>query len=158
MSEGTAKNRFFKDRYAVSMASGRSGGMSVVYRGIDLDSPGTSVAVKVFRQTLDPKESTLLAEAFKRETAALKELQHPNIVRLIDFGIDSATHETFLVLEWIERSLLDHLAASRPTSWPVFYDQVGRPLVEGLAFGACLGRCLQRSALDDLQGRRCGRP
>lgn len=72
--------------------------MSVVCRGTDLDSPGTSVAVKVFRQTLDPKESSLLAEAFKRETAALKELQYPNIARQFDFGIDIATHETFLVL------------------------------------------------------------
>ncbi len=131
--------------------------MSVVYRGTDLDSPGTSVAVKVFRQTLDPKESTLLAEAFKRETAALKELQHPNIVRLIDFGIDSTTNETFLVLEWIERSLLDHLAASRPASWPVFYDQVGRPLVEGLAFAHsryCIHRDVKpANILCDADGR-----
>ena len=131
--------------------------MSVVYRGTDLDSPGTSVAVKVFRQTLDPKENTLLAEAFKRETAALKELQHPNIVRLIDFGVDSATNETFLVLEWIERSLLDHLAASRSASWPVFYDQVGRPLVEGLAFAHsryCIHRDVKpANILCDAEGR-----
>jgi len=156
MPDTTPKNRIFKERYAASLGTGRPGGMSVVYRASDLES-GSLVAVKLFRQALDPKESSLLAEAFKRETSALRELQHPNIVRLLDHGIDSTSHETFLVLEWIDHSLSDHLATNRPTSWPVFYDQIGRPIVEGLAFAHsrfCIHRDVKpANILWDAEGR-----
>lgn len=136
------KIRIFKDRYTASVATGRPGGMSIVYRANDAETGGL-VAVKVFRQTLDPKENSLLAEAFKRETSALRQLQHPNIVKLVDQGLDPTTGEAFLVLEWIERSLREHLDANRPATWASFYDQVGRPLIGALAFAhsrACVHR------------------
>lgn len=142
MGESVQKIRIFKDRYTASVATGRPGGMSVVYRANDSESGGL-VAVKLFRQTLDARESSLLAEAFKRETSALRQLQHPNIVKLLDHGFDPTSGEAFLVLEWIDHSLLSHLESNRPSSWPVFYDQIGRAIIEGLAFAhsrSCIHR------------------
>lgn len=55
------------------------------------------VAVKVIRPDL-VKDSTAISR-FLREARILSGLQHPNIVRLIDFGQERATGELYLVME-----------------------------------------------------------
>lgn len=47
------------------------------------------VAVKLFRY--GAIEDEVLAESFRRETTALRELRHPNIVELLDAGVDGDT-------------------------------------------------------------------
>jgi len=62
------------DRYAL-FYNRRSGGMADVYQAIDMQKgPQEVVAIKIFKN--QEIEAEVLAESFKRETQALKELKH----------------------------------------------------------------------------------
>ncbi|WP_430296885.1 AAA domain-containing protein [Sinomonas sp. B1-1] len=106
----------------------RSGGLSTVRKGIDTRD-GTSVAVKFVVSSSD----ILTRKVFDRETRALRSLSHPNIVRFRDAGVDE-TGSYFLVLDWVERSLVDLLKERPWNGWDELYESIGRPLVEGLAY------------------------
>ena len=68
------------------------GGMGLVYRA--LNSRGDNVAIKVIRRDLlDEPE---VRKRFAREARAIAQLVHPNIARLLDFGVDQG--ETYLVM------------------------------------------------------------
>ena len=71
------------------------GGLGAVYRAVDARSNAT-VALKLLPPNGDP-----LAEArLNREFAALRSLQHPNVVRVLDAG---AVEDTlFLEMEFVE--------------------------------------------------------
>ena len=60
-----------------------SGGMSTVYKAHDSKS-GRMVAVKVMASFLT--EEPRFKTRFEREVKVLSRLQHPNIVRILDFG------------------------------------------------------------------------
>jgi serine/threonine protein kinase len=66
--------------YKVLEELGR-GGMGAVYRA--LDPEGNAVAVKVLSL---PHEACKQRSRFERESAALKKIDHPNVVRLLDTG------------------------------------------------------------------------
>lgn len=69
------------NRYRIEDELGR-GGIGVVYRATDLETD-QSVAVKSLRQEqLDATPSLL--ERFRREGEALRDLNHPNIVKMLD--------------------------------------------------------------------------
>lgn len=57
------------------------GGQATVFEAIDVDS-GDRVAMKLLHQACDAKD----ARRFEREIKILVELEHPNIVRLLDAG------------------------------------------------------------------------
>ena len=78
-----SRPRFINDRYALA-PNPREGGMALVYRGSDMLDANRQVAVKVFRH--DKIEQPILEEVFKRETQALKELDHGGIVKLFHWG------------------------------------------------------------------------
>jgi serine/threonine protein kinase/tetratricopeptide (TPR) repeat protein len=71
------------------------GGMGLVYRA--LNSSGDNVAVKVIRRDL--VEEPEIRKRFAREARAVAQLVHPNIARLLDFGIDQG--ETYMVMEYV---------------------------------------------------------
>jgi serine/threonine protein kinase len=105
--------------------------MAEVYKAYDLNE-SKHVAVKLF-----PKggiEDEILSEAFDREVRALKELRHPSIVELLDSGVDKATGNHFLVLEWMESDLSDIKRVPAFQGWDPFYVEVGRALLKALAF------------------------
>ena len=70
------------------------GGMGVVYLGKDPDI-GRKVAIKVLHATDD--ESAL--ERFKNEARTIGEISHPNIVMLLEYGIDD--NKPYLVMEYL---------------------------------------------------------
>jgi superfamily I DNA and/or RNA helicase/serine/threonine protein kinase len=105
--------------------------MAEVYKAYDINENRT-VAVKLFRQ--GAIEDEILKEAFDRELRSLKELRHPNIVQLFDSGIDKATGNQFLVLEWVEADLSDRAERPAYQGWDSFYVEIGRPLLKALAF------------------------
>jgi non-specific serine/threonine protein kinase len=69
-----------------------SGGMGVVFRGIDRES-GALVAVKLLRGIEG-------AERFRREVKVLAGLHHPGIVSYLGHG--QAEDQLYLVMEWLE--------------------------------------------------------
>jgi serine/threonine protein kinase len=82
------------DRYEVIDALG-SGGMGHVYRAKRVRL-GDEVAIKVMQAT--PAASPDLHERFLRESRACAQLRHPNIVGILDFGVDAA-QQPYLAME-----------------------------------------------------------
>lgn len=109
----------------------RAGGLSEVRKAVDTTSEeGDYAAVKLLRQRDDEVSQIFLA----RETAALKALEHPHIVRMLDSGWDAESGRYFIALEWIEHSLKEEMAAGRPVDWASFFTRIGRPLASALAY------------------------
>lgn len=106
----------------------RKGGLSTVRRGIDTRD-GSAVAVKF---VVAPSDE-LSQKIFEREARALRSLNHPNIVRFRDSGIDD-TGNYYLVLDWVDRSLIDLLEKPQWSGWDDLYATIGDPLMEGLAY------------------------
>jgi serine/threonine protein kinase len=76
------------------------GGMGVVYSAKDPDI-GRIVAIKVLHSTED--DSAL--ERFKNEARTIGEISHPNIVMLLEYGIDK--NKPFLVMEYLAGDSLE---------------------------------------------------
>ena len=93
-------------RYSLQEEIG-AGQLSSVYRALDTADDDTPVAVKLLdSQHPDP----IKRELFKRETAALKRLQHPNIISLRRSGWSDAGGYFFLVLDYVPHSLDKYLS------------------------------------------------
>jgi WD40 repeat protein/DNA-binding SARP family transcriptional activator len=82
------------------------GGMGLVYRGTDIRS-GEPVAIKVLRPNLVVGQPELVAR-FVREGEALRQLDHPNIVKLLAATAEDG--QQHLVMEYVGSSLHDLLA------------------------------------------------
>jgi predicted ATPase len=88
------------------------GGMGAVYRATDIHT-GELVAVKVLDQTSEVWQTSEVFERFIREGEALRQLNHPNIVRMIAAVEEQGRH--YLVMEYVPAgSLRDLLEATRP--------------------------------------------
>ncbi|MBU3665993.1 MAG: hypothetical protein FGM15_08995 [Chthoniobacterales bacterium] len=121
------------DRYAL-MANPRAGRFADIHRASDLQGDGRVVAVKFFRNGMP--DDALIRESFDRESRRLVELMHENIVKMLDYGIDKESGRPFLVLEWAGDPIGDWWKKNRPgrVKWDDFYAEIGRPLLEALAF------------------------
>ena len=91
-----------------------AGGMGTVYRGVDTQS-GDPVAIKLLKPEVLQLDPDML-ERFEREGQALRELNHPNIVKMLAAIEESGQH--YLMLEYVEggslRDVLDTVGA-KPT-------------------------------------------
>jgi serine/threonine protein kinase len=86
--------QFIAQRYEILEELGR-GGMGTVYRGLD-SATNQVVAIK----ELNPQLTTTdLIERFKREGEALRELNHPNIVKLLNTVEHDGAY--YLVMEYV---------------------------------------------------------
>lgn len=120
------------DRFSFETVDAREGGMSTVYRGVDLGSrPPREVAIKFLNGTA--VEVPLLKTFFDREVDSLLTLEHPNIVEMLDAGINEDGHY-YLVLEWLETNLSTWLADRGEVGWEDFLTEVAEPLASALAF------------------------
>jgi serine/threonine protein kinase/DNA-binding CsgD family transcriptional regulator/tetratricopeptide (TPR) repeat protein len=90
------------NRYQIESILG-SGGMGTVYKGYDT-LIGQTVAIKELRPELSQPD---FIERFKREGEALRELDHPNIVKLLDTVIDDKSY--YLILEYVSGGDLNDL-------------------------------------------------
>jgi hypothetical protein len=134
----SAKREIILDRYGLLDAP-LAGGMASVYKARDLEKDEL-VAIKRFdRDKLLPE---LEAEAFRREVEALRNLIHPNILKIRDAGED-ANGRPFLALEWMSHDLVEHRrrGSTAFNGWDDFADQVAIPLVEALAHAHANGYC-----------------
>ena len=90
------------------------GGMATVYKAYDTRLE-RDVAIKVIRiekLTLETIGKSL--KRFEREAKALAQLQHPNIVRVIDYG--EYEHRPYLVMEYIPAGTLKQ-RLGKPIPW-----------------------------------------
>ncbi len=96
--------RMIANRYTLEHEIG-SGGMGTVYRGTDARS-GQQVAVKMLKTDAASDPDTL--RRFLREADALRELNHPSIVKVLDNAEEHQQH--YIIMEYVAGgSLLDAL-------------------------------------------------
>ncbi|MEZ4867292.1 MAG: protein kinase [Caldilineaceae bacterium] len=113
-------------KYELQERLGR-GGMAEVYKAFQ---PGVerTVAIKVLHCHL--VDSTDFVARFQREARAIGRLQHPNIVRVIDF--DQEGDDYYMVMDYIaEETLSDYLKRNSPL-----------PVAEALRIGIQLADAL----------------
>jgi eukaryotic-like serine/threonine-protein kinase len=110
------------DRFVLERLAGE-GGMGIVYRALDTTT-GKAVALKVVHN------AEASADRFRREAAALAELEHPGIVKYVAHG--EVLGKAYLAMEWLDGEDLD----DRLASGPIGIDgalRVGRRVAEALA-------------------------
>src|SRR5580765_5521911 len=95
------------NRYATNQKIG-SGGMGDVFRGLDQRTEAP-VAIKVLKSELATKE---MIARFIREGEALRQLNHPSIVTLLDAVQENAHY--YLVMELVEGGALDEKLRRAP--------------------------------------------
>lgn len=100
-------------RYRIGACVGQ-GGVGTVFRGIDLVN-GSAVAIKQLRAEAIADASNI--ERFRREGEALKRLNHPNIVELLDVVHERGTH--YLVMEFVAGGSLEELMRSGQAPLPI---------------------------------------
>lgn len=95
-----ASGTILADRYRIVSRLGK-GGMGEVYRADDLKL-GTSVALKFLPDSF--VQDPLKLDRFRSEVRLTREISHPNVCRVYDFGeIDNASgHHVFLSMEYVD--------------------------------------------------------
>jgi eukaryotic-like serine/threonine-protein kinase len=97
-----------------------SGGYAVVYVGTRL-SDNTSIVIKGLRAEAAQSDPAAV-ERFIREAAIAAHLQHPNIVRILDFG-NTRGSVLYIILELLDGEPLSNLMYQGPMS-PDFVQKV----------------------------------
>lgn len=95
---------FFGERYQLQELLGE-GGMGTVYRAYDTAGSRTVAIKKMIAHHLDSPESLL---GFKNEFRMMSQFQHPNTVRVYDYGM-GAHSIPFIVMEYVEGRILSDL-------------------------------------------------
>ncbi|PYT37441.1 MAG: hypothetical protein DMF52_03255 [Acidobacteria bacterium] len=97
----------------------RVGSYATVYRGVT--PRGLPCAIKVFRSPDDSRQAAKaeISRLVIREIETLWGTNHPNLIRLLDFGQTLDPVEDFLALEWAPGE--DFVTASRTASRQHFY-------------------------------------
>src|SRR5262245_52127386 len=91
-------------RYRIESVLGR-GGMGIVYRAthIHIDA---RCAVKVLNHELVANQAAI--ERFRREAKAAGRIDHPNAIRVTDFGV-TKENVVYLVMELVDGKTLNEL-------------------------------------------------
>lgn len=111
------------------------GGMAVVYQATPIKNPGqeNAVALKVIR----PDQATVeFQERFKREIQVCMKLDHPNVVRILDWGHEEGV--AFLVMDLVRGHALHQIIPSGglPSGQA---RHILQQIVSGLAYAHSLG-------------------
>lgn len=86
-----------------------AGGFATVYRGKHLKLE-RDVAIKVLEVMTTPAELAIIEERFLREAKLCAQLEHPNIVQILDYGFIEAhgQRKPFIVMELLRGHDLEH--------------------------------------------------
>ena len=120
-----------KEKYALQPVV-HKGRLSEVFPAIDVTT-GKKVAVKLFLKGLP--DDRVNQEAFQRESQRLIDLRHESIIAMLDYGTDGPDGRPYVVLEWGGDPIDQWLNGECPyRDWNEFYEQIGRALLEGIAY------------------------
>jgi serine/threonine protein kinase len=121
-----------RDRASSELIAGRfklvtrvsNGNMSEVYQAEDIRHHQRIVAVKLLNTS---HKDAVKQEMYLRETKALEQLEHPNIIRHIHYGWSDEHQCHYIVLEYMPRTLIDEIARHQPSQdrswcWPLMRD------------------------------------
>jgi serine/threonine protein kinase/formylglycine-generating enzyme required for sulfatase activity len=106
-----------------------SGGMGVVFRGRQL-SLDRIVAIKILLKDLS--KDKLFIKRFNREATVLANLNHPNIISVIDRGCEGETF--FIVMEYVQGETLRDRLYREGKLAPGEVLQIGEQVLAGLAY------------------------
>ena len=111
------------------------GGMASVYRAVPVDRVDRSevVAIKIIRPDQISKD---FQARFQREIRVSARLDHPNVLRVIDWGQDGAI--TYLVMELVEGTTLTRLIPAGGLPLARGLEYIGG-VIEGLAYAHSRG-------------------
>lgn len=87
----------FNDRYELTEKIG-TGGMAIVYKAIDM-AENKTVAVKILKPEFASQED--FCRRFRNECKATAVLSHPNIVKILDVGLNDVSPQ-YMVMEYID--------------------------------------------------------
>lgn len=122
------------DKYQILEEVGQ-GGMSVVYKGLDM-SLNREVAVKVLHRHLASQEEA--RQRFQREAHAVAKLRHENILEIFDYsGRESA--ESWIVTEFIRGRTLRGFIAEHALAFPEIAAMLTVEVCRALAHAHSLG-------------------
>lgn len=79
-----------------------------------VESPEGRFALKLLKPFADRGLEAELIHAFKFEFAFLKDLHHPNVVRIADFGFDEGLRRFYFTEEFLEGQAIQDYARGRP--------------------------------------------
>ena len=114
------------ERFEIVSAQGR-GQYGCVYKALDTQLQ-TYVAIKVLNSALHNSEQAI--SSFKNELLLVRQLSHPNIIRVHEYYFDQQLH--FITMDWIEGlTLEDKIAEKKLTSQEII--DIIKQLFAGLA-------------------------
>jgi serine/threonine protein kinase len=123
----------FAEHFTI-LAEQKSGGTATIYKAFDHEADAI-VALKIF--TIDGRDPAIVNELWSREQAALAQLKHDSIVRMVGAGRSEETSERFIALEWIDGlTLEEHLGAIGSMSWDSFYERFGAAILDAMTYAA----------------------
>jgi serine/threonine protein kinase len=102
----------FAGRYVIERVLGE-GGMGLVFSAIQ-ETTKQRVALKIMRP--DPAGMRAGLRFFYREAHAMSLVEHPNVVRILDFGLDEGMHLPFLVMAMAHGRTLKDVLERGPMS------------------------------------------
>jgi serine/threonine-protein kinase len=122
-------------RYELLEPAGE-GGMAVVWRALVRGAGKFARPVALKRIHAAKNADQHMVKLFEEEARVGAGLHHPNIVQILDFGVDD-DGDYFLAMEWIDGLDLHHWARShprgiKPTPWPLA-TAIGVEVLRGLA-------------------------
>lgn len=82
------------------------GGMGTVYKGLDTANNNAPVAIKYLKPDIVQNNADMVTR-FQREGEALRELNHPNIVKVL--GAGQCENEHYLIMEYVAGGSLQDL-------------------------------------------------
>jgi eukaryotic-like serine/threonine-protein kinase len=135
MTGRSKQRRSFGEGKYVAIERIGAGGMGVVHE-VRVVATGERAALKTLSARLAANRQLL--ERFRREAAVMSRLDHPNVVRMIDFGVEP-DGTAFLVMELLVGRSLLHLVQHEGPFEAVRAARLGAQIASGLAAAHDLG-------------------
>ena len=129
----TTTTQTISNRFIIDIQNGQErvigqGGMGTVYHGIDRQT-NTPVAIKLLRQDMMNRDPDMV-DRFIREGEALRQLNHPNIVKMLDaIEIEG---QRYLVMEYVTGGSLRDKLDKTPRLLPKEAIAIGLDLADAL--------------------------